>query len=584
METKLTPLQVALAKLAEKKAASIAVREAALKQTTTKLTLDVSKLNLVLAKAKQAETATQPESGSNAPSLLTELPELVWNAEQLRAIDLALEGKSFCLIGPAGTGKTATQKGVMKKLLQANQIPPMRTSTKFLEEGSPGIAIVAFTRRARNNIRKYMPTELKKNCLTIHQLIEYEPVKETREQADGEYKEIQVFRPQRNISNPLPTSLKILIIEEASMVGLELYANLMNAIKHNVQILFLGDIQQLPPIYDSAILGYKLLELPVVALHQVYRQAEESNILNLAHHILRGATISPKALKTNWQFNDLTIKTWVNKESDWEALRTMIKACKGWLASETYNPDTDMILCPFNKAVGTIELNKALMQHLGELREAVVFEVIAGYIKHYLAVGDKVMYDKEDAVVKEIKVNHRYVGAQPLIPSANLTRWGHYKNKVSAEELAKAEDEEITIDDFLDTMSNVEDYDKTNQASHTVVIDYLEGGTEELSSAGQINKLLGGYALTVHKAQGCEWRRVFLLLHRSHAVALKRELLYTAITRAKEQLFIICEQDAFVTGVARQAIKGNTLTEKAEFFKGKQGAAQTKLLEALKGR
>jgi exodeoxyribonuclease V alpha subunit len=75
--------------------------------------------------------------------------------------------------------------------------------------------------------------------------------------------------------------------------------------------------------------------------------------------------------------------------------------------------------------------------------------------------------------------------------------------------------------------------------------------------------------LTVHKSQGSEWEKVFLCLHQSHAVMLQRELLYTAVTRAKKELVVICEDDTFVKGIESQRIKGNTLEEKAEFFKGK---------------
>jgi exodeoxyribonuclease V alpha subunit len=80
-----------------------------------------------------------------------------------------------------------------------------------------------------------------------------------------------------------------------------------------------------------------------------------------------------------------------------------------------------------------------------------------------------------------------------------------------------------------------------------------------------------GYAITVHKAQGSEWKKVFLILHQSHNIMLQRELLYTAVTRAKENLYVICEPEHFTIGVERQRIKGNTLFEKAEYFKGKYG-------------
>ena len=90
-----------------------------------------------------------------------------------------------------------------------------------------------------------------------------------------------------------------------------------------------------------------------------------------------------------------------------------------------------------------------------------------------------------------------------------------------------------------------------------------------ISKAAEINNLLHSYSLTVHKAQGSEWQKVFLCLHQSHATMLQRELLYTAVTRAKEELYVICEPESFTKGIKSQKIKGNTLAEKAEYFKGK---------------
>jgi len=66
---------------------------------------------------------------------------------------------------------------------------------------------------------------------------------------------------------------------------------------------------------------------------------------------------------------------------------------------------------PFNKSFGTIEINKGLMQFLGEERHARVFEIIAGFNKHYLAVGDRVLFNKEDAIITNIAINTEYLGS-----------------------------------------------------------------------------------------------------------------------------------------------------------------------------
>jgi hypothetical protein len=107
-------------------------------------------------------------------------------------------------------------------------------------------------------------------------------------------------------------------------------------------------------------------------------------------------------------------------------------------------------------------------------------------------------------------------------------------------------------------------------ASHVVTVKLNFGGEEfSLDTAGEINGLLGGHAITIHKAQGSEWKKVFFLLHNSHVKMVSRELLYTGVTRARQELHIICETSTFEKGVKSQRIKGNSLKEKAEFFKGK---------------
>jgi exodeoxyribonuclease V alpha subunit len=90
-----------------------------------------------------------------------------------------------------------------------------------------------------------------------------------------------------------------------------------------------------------------------------------------------------------------------------------------------------------------------------------------------------------------------------------------------------------------------------------------------VDSASELNTLTLAYAITVHKSQGSEAQKVFLFLHQSHNTMCQRELLYTAVTRARKELYVICEKDTFTKGVISQKIKGTTLQEKLEYFKGK---------------
>ena len=87
----------------------------------------------------------------------------------------------------------------------------------------------------------------------------------------------------------------------------------------------------------------------------------------------------------------------------------------------------------------------------------------------------------------------------------------------------------------------------------------------ELSTRGEYGECEFGYAISIHKSQGSEWRKVFLILHNSHH-QLNREMLYTAVTRASQQLFIIAEPDSFTKAVSRQRIPGDTLEERRNGF------------------
>ena len=124
--------------------------------------------------------------------------------------------------------------------------------------------------------------------------------------------------------------------------------------------------------------------------------------------------------------------------------------------------------------------------------------------------------------------------------------------------------------DFILGQVAASDEDRVTQSSHHIKLRMMDSDTEKtITKAAEVNVLILGYALTVHKSQGSEWDKVFLLFHNSHATMMQRELLYTAVTRAKKELFIICEPDTFTNAVKSQRIKGNTLLEKAEYFKGK---------------
>jgi exodeoxyribonuclease V alpha subunit len=498
---------------------------------------------------------------------------ITYNHEQAEFIALGKSGQSCVLIGAAGTGKTTCSQGAIEAMLHSGNIPVLQSDGhKHLKAGSPGIIIVAFTRRAVNNSRKVQSEDFKHNCITVHKLLEYQPeYYEIIDPETGMPKKTMSFEPNRNASNPLPSSIHTIIIEEASMLGTSLFLELAAACQHTVQWIFIGDLQQLPPVFGPAILGFKLLELPVVELTEVYRQALESPIIRLAHRVLSGNPI-PVEEYASWHVeNQLTIHPWKKKLSAEHAALTLSAFFKKAVDSGEYDPDKDMILIPFNVNCGTVEVNNNIANHLARQREAVTFEVMAGFNKFYFSAGDKVLYEKEDAEIVSIEVNPAYSGTRVQKESKFLDYWGHNPNAHKERDDFYDRDSNEDVDFLLDSVAGNTGEDRVTLASHIFVLRLLDTEREiSISKASEVNTLLHSYALTVHKSQGSEWRKVFFCLHTSHNSMLARELLYTGITRAREELYVICEPESFTKGIVSQRVKGDTLAEKAEFFKGKQ--------------
>lgn len=528
-----------------------------------------------LLSAARLQTAAIRTNHRNSTGRNGEVIEL--NTEQLQAVQTLSSGKSGIVIGAAGTGKTTCTREIISELIQSNMAGLLEAPDhKHLpDSGTPGIVCVSYTRRAVANIRKAMPDDMKANCITIHALLEYQPVYySVLDPNSGEEKNTMRFEPTRSELNPLPSSIKVIIIDESSMVSVELYEQIRSACSSDTQFIFLGDIQQLPPVFGSAILGYKMLELPTTELTTVYRQALESPIIRLAHRILSGDPIPKDEFPALNEKGKLTIHPWKKKLSSEDALTILSRFLIAAIDSGSYDPYEDMILIPFNKSCGTIEINRHVANHLARKRNAVTHEIVAGFNKHYLSEGDKVLYDKEDAIITAITLNGSYTGAGFQAGSNTLDYWGFDgggKVKKASHELDHSEDEAL---DFLLSQSVAlgEDSkeDRIRQASHIITLRMADTDMEVvLDTAAEINSLLLAYALSVHKSQGSEWKKVFLLLHQSHATMIQRELLYTAVTRAKEELYVICEDNTFIKGITNQRITGNTLAEKAIYFQGK---------------
>ena len=517
----------------------------------------------VLAKATEAEQKEGTVDATIASKQESFALDIILNTEQLLAKDMALAGKCFCLIGAAGTGKTTTQRAVAEQLLSDSRLST--TSFKISGGGgarvdAPSIAFVAYTRRAAANLERAvhklpeLEKALRHNIMTIHALLEYQPVFYFDEERQ---KETMRFEPQRHSLNPL--NITHLVIEESSMVGLDLWDKLYDALPTGVQIIFIGDINQLPPVFGPSILNYALIQLPVVELKKGYRQAEDGSILDNAHKILAGKMVEAA--------DDFLIVEGTKNHGQFKMAMALAKTFETWHNEGFYDPEQDMILSPFNKQdLGTISLNNWIAQFIGSERGAVVHEVIAGFSKLYLAIGDRVMFNKQDAIVQKITLNGDYMGKAPLPCSTNLTRFGTYK-------AGEHEEEEDTLglgyENFSLEALEAQDMERKQAASHTVELLLLDSNQAiEVRNAGEFAPAVFslGYVLTVHKAQGCEWRKVFFIQHKDHNIMNYRELVYTAITRARQQLIWVAKRQYIQQGIDKPRIKGNTIQDKIEYF------------------
>lgn len=547
---------------------------------------------LGLKKADILPTAPAPKVAST----------MVWNAEQQQAIDNGYFGKSFCLIGAAGTGKTTTLRAILANMLENYRIPPLDQSTKHLMAGAPGVALISYTRRAVRNIAKQMSKQLKDHCITFHKLVEYEPHYYTVwDEENSCEKNTMRFEPARHRGNPLPRNLKLIIVDEASMLSIDYFNEVLAALPnpHAVQFIFLGDLNQLPPVYGQAILGKQLLELPIIELTQVYRQALESPIIALALAVkdnnfaiiqneanngtfnIDGRPLDDSLIAERFDFRNITKKVVIEREGrgkvtlhPWkkvldkdDALMAMQGQLNMWIKDGTYDPEQDLVLCPWNKSFGTDELNLSIADCLSRTANKLVYEVIAGYSKFYFAVGDKLLVDKQEAVILAIDHNLRYLGKRPQKASRTMNRWGNGNTDKDMSD-AGAFGDDLTddqIDFMLEHAADVED--RTTECSHAIKVLFLDSGEEEtLTKSAHLNATTFAYAITVHKAQGSECRRVFLLTHPCHAAMCSRELIYTAITRAAEELYIVMEPKLLAKAASKPRIKGDTLAAKLEFF------------------
>jgi hypothetical protein len=237
-----------------------------------------------------------------------------------------------------------------------------------------------------------------------------------------------------------------------------------------------------------------------------------------------------------------------------------------------YNPMVDMIICPYMKAnesaVNATFLAKYVANILVEREGKQVHEIRCGYTTQYLAIGDRVIIEKEEGVVLDIIRSSTYTGPIARPASTTMDYFGHIVGSNRPLDQEHYDFDKLDIDAMLDQG----DEERKRTASHQVVIEILSQLDEEtnrqvtLTSVSDIGAIQLGYATSVHKAQGSEYPSVIVALHDTNQTQLCRESLYTALTRAQNRLILLAQAHVMRKALRNQRIKGNTLQAKIEYF------------------
>ena len=381
----------------------------------------------------------------------------------------------------ADSQKEAIQTAINKGMLILTGGPGTGKTTtlngiiKLFENEKLDIMLCAPTGRAAKRMSELTGREAK----TVHRLLEVE----------WDENDTPVFK--RNIRNPLECDA--LIIDELSMVDIGLFASLLLALPIGCRLIMVGDSDQLPPVGAGNVLA-DLIDsklLPVVCLDEVFRQAMNSLIVTNAHKIVKGEPIV-----TDSKDSDFFL---VERTSPVTAAQTVADLYSTRLPNAYgYSPFSDIqVICPSKKGeVGTAKLNTAL-QALINPPEKGKNEINAGY--RIFRENDKVM---------QIKNNYDIC-------------WD--KGREQGQGI------------FNGDIGIIESIDKRGEYA----VIHFDDDRVATYLREQLAELELAYAITVHKSQGSEFRCVILPAVRTIPQLKYRNLLYTAVTRAKENLVIV---------------------------------------------
>ena len=402
--------------------------------------------------------------------LLEKKNHIKYDDMQKKAIIKAINNNLTIITGGPGTGKTTIIKAIVSLLKDTCKVK--------LED----IALLAPTGRAS----KKMMESTGVSASTIHKYLGWD-------------KERNMFR----VDAYHPNQEDYIIVDETSMIDTVLMSSLLKGIKRDAKLILVGDYFQLPSVSQGQVLK-DLIEsemLDVIKLNRLYRQNEDSYIINLAYEI--------KDKDLNEYFT--------NKKEDYnfiicdnDVVINNINEIVNKAISKGYDDKTIQVLAPMYKSINGIDnLNKSLQEIFNpfspEKNEIIMSEVI-------YREGDKVLQLVNDPD------NNVFNGDIGYIVSIN------------------------------------------NRKTTEVIIDY--DGNYVTYPRDKFNNFRHGYAISIHKAQGSEFNMVIIPFVNSFKRMLYNKLVYTAVTRAKNKLILVGDPNSFIYGVKNDYIDNRKTTLK----------------------
>lgn len=335
---------------------------------------------------------------------------------------------------------------------------------------------------------------------TIHRLLKFDPAK-------GRF-----FHDQ---DHPLGCSL--LIVDEASMLDTRLSASLLRALPPAAHLIFVGDADQLPSVGAGNVLKdlIELGSIPVTRLDQVFRQGSDSSIVATAHRILHGVTGLPYTANLAREIREDADFHFIIADSPEAALHKILALTTDYLPARLgLDPIEDIqVLSPMHRgSVGIQNLNSELQSALNAPQIAAKRPSTTTRQRHFREKSGKTLPSEVQYGEASYRIGDKVI----------QTRNNYDKNL------------------FNGDMGRI-----VGIAADGRSLDIRFAGTSYEFEKGELNELQQAYAVSIHKSQGSEYPVVVFPLLKQHYLMLRRNLLYTGVTRGRKKVFVVGDPAAW---------------------------------------